>query len=596
MKIKYISHKFNYEYKIYNNIYMNIIINSIINNLKISIHNKNESDFLLEINKINILLYDINCINLENITEILLKILDLPNIFIEKNNILSELKILCNIRLYQKKLLINYDSNKNITDIIVNNLLDIQDISDAKDLFIELEFEILNLSLYKIKSDKDLVLKKNQIIDYTNSFINCIFYNLSENYRKINIPKENILINKFRHIMYELTNNDIYINYSNSIYETCKKEIIFLFNIQIVNIQISHISPIKTYPSQTKLLNELNNNYNFIIILEGIDIYYSILINNNYFLNKSDYDNYNFKFNDEINNTFSVMTYNIYKKEFNESLIEYKPTLIFTQESKKDYIIKDYNLFSSFGNGNEIVNIYNIENIHDKLSIIDKIESILTPSFKRYGIICNYNNIIIANLHLAGGRGYDSILLTNLFNQIFTFKLELLNKILEKNPDIILGDFNSVLPFTEEKNNQSIKKEYLNSQYDYFLKILKTKNQIDNLTEENIININNYNEECFNILKKNKYIYANPENKIFTNIRGNTIVDCIWYKKDKLELLSCKIINLLKDNTLSNVESDIFLSDHNPVIAEFKIKKDINISLQNKYLKYKNKYLKIKYI
>jgi hypothetical protein len=117
--------------------------------------------------------------------------------------------------------------------------------------------------------------------------------------------------------------------------------------------------------------------------------------------------------------------------------------------------------------------------------------------FPKFGIFFKYRNIKIANLHLAGGRHFDQLIqYENNFVAMLKFKLDLLTKILgddnyddyeDCKPDIILGDFNSVIPsnsfdlskiYGNSSNMEDYHKKmedyhnFLDSQYSYFAIIM----------------------------------------------------------------------------------------------------------------------------
>ena len=393
--------------------------------------------------------------------------------------------------------------------------------------------------------------------------------------------------------MSTLTGNDLY--EKNHLYSDQHiQEIAFLLNTLVIYIKPSFDGPLPTtkIKPETKLINKSNINTNKVIIIEGISNFSSILINNKFNLTKEEYNSYTFDIEKE--NEFSIMTFNVFYnncdklQEIDEKIKYPKPTLICTQEAnlEDDYKFPNYTFIGNSGDDDsrEIVAAYKLNNL-DNIDNIDKITTELNHNFKRYGILFDYKNIKIANLHLAGGRGYDQFLFKSkdLFTKILNFKLELLKKIIEKKPDIILGDFNSVLPMKDQESEDL----YLQSQYEYFKKKLQRE-----LNEEEIKKIKDINNIPYERLISSGYTYAKPENNnLFTNILGKTIVDCIWYKKEKLKLLSCNIIDILDNYT----DKKDCISDHNPVIADFEIiELDDLLIYKKKYFKYKNKYLKNK--
>jgi hypothetical protein len=169
----------------------------------------------------------------------------------------------------------------------------------------------------------------------------------------------------------------------------------------------------------------------------------------------------------------------------------------------------------------ENVNEYKfIKCISTEFSIIKDINNDNMGSYnsvkksKRSALIFGYQNLIIANIHLEGGRFVDNLLLNN-FDKLMSYKIELLYKLLnsETKPDIIVGDFNSVYHSKEDQ----ILNNFLEGQYNYFNK----KPSV--LTDDEKNNIKMWNLLPILYLKQNGYEQAIPENedKEITNGRGN---------------------------------------------------------------------------
>ena len=289
----------------------------------------------------------------------------------------------------------------------------------------------------------------------------------------------------------------------------------------------------------------------------------------------------------------SLMTFNIYSKNcnrFNEFKIpqELNINYLLTQETNnaadKQTTFNDYPNAVFSGEGSEQVAIYTKEKISDDLVTTINIEteqSLQGPVTRNGIIITTQNGIKIANLHLEGGRFVDKQLLQN-FDKIFAHKMKLLNEIIQNDPDIIAGDFNSAYHTENLKN-------YMDGQFAYFEKI-KNENTPEGVAQKTITKdekemISKWNVVPFTILKKKKYTYAIPENeKLYTNGRGKSIIDCIWYKKDKLTMTNCKIIELLKSNDVYETTQDgqiDCISDHNPVVAIFTIN-ELDLAAQAK--------------
>ena len=265
--------------------------------------------------------------------------------------------------------------------------------------------------------------------------------------------------------------------------------------------------------------------------------------------------------------TFKLMTYNVFMNAgyYEKSEIKFlkdnnvttyinnmddKPDIICTQEEpNKAFDFTDYKILEvcpTTKGTSENVAVYYKTNIEG----IKCIRCIREDN--RHAIIFEYMNITVANLHLDGGRFIDTNMTQNNFDDYLAQKLNLLNSVLRCNPDIIVGDFNSVYS-TDEKTNDL----FLDSQYTYL-------RNLNNLTRDQIIEWNN---KPYSQLKSNDYKYAIPTNQVekITNFRGNTIVDTIWHNKH----IICENTKII--DTFSN---NIAPSDHNPVITTVTIKKN----------------------
>ena len=164
-------------------------------------------------------------------------------------------------------------------------------------------------------------------------------------------------------------------------------------------------------------------------------------------------------------------------------------------------------------------------------------------------------------MHLEGGRYTDQILLTD-FETLLPIKLSLLEDIIKQEPDIILGDFNSVYC-----TDKTILNKFLEGQYSYFENVVKKAK----LTKKDKSNIKQWNLTPFIMFKKHGYTYAKPDNEttMITNGRGNSIIDFIFYKKNKISLESSNIINIINKN--DSYKDYKCISDHNPIYAKFRL-------------------------
>ena len=198
----------------------------------------------------------------------------------------------------------------------------------------------------------------------------------------------------------------------------------------------------------------------------------------------------------------------------------------------------NFNEIDVIGGGGERVAVYSEQG--NIVNILKSIES--NKIDKRYAFISESNGVKIANLHLSGGRfvddEFEKIVKKNNnekeINEFIKNRYHLLELVINENPDIILGDFNSVLSDNARLN------KFLKEQYNYFRsKQLPLKNQSINKF------IKAFNLEPYNLLKSKNYIYSKPENEesMITSIRGKSIVDTIWYRNENVELKNTNIID-----------------------------------------------------
>ena len=310
-----------------------------------------------------------------------------------------------------------------------------------------------------------------------------------------------------------------------------------------------------------------------------------------------------------VNEPIKLMTYNMYGgacSNFKTHMM-YKntPDIILTQETRKSLEIYINNLQFKLPDNNS--NFYNGEKSGSMVGIfsqngsqndiintipITSTNNINSKDYSRYGIIFEYKNIKIANLHLEGGR-YTNDLFLNNFTEFLKFKLDLINLILKSSPDIICGDFNSVIP-PNSKDFFQIIKEYDSANidltkynnYEFLTSQFATQTNITDDIKKNLVRLN---LEPYNLLSKNGYRYANPLNSVFTsqhpaqpdirinqngtdnitNGRGNTIIDCFWYNPKRVESSQTKIINIMKKTDDYESTPKKCISDHNPVYSEF---------------------------
>jgi hypothetical protein len=303
------------------------------------------------------------------------------------------------------------------------------------------------------------------------------------------------------------------------------------------------------------------------------------------------------------NETFKIASFNIYNQvnAIKNRELDKDIDLLFTQEdglpnvNLQDTNFKEIKQCIKDGNQGESIRVYqrnnlNQNNTEPKCIITDPINKFGAVS--RNAVIVNYKGLKIAGLHLEGGRYVDNNVLTDNFNKLLKYKLKLLNDVIDNGADIIVGDFNSVYSSNFQNiidsSNINISsynddlQSALNGQYEYF----KTKKS--ELNEQDKQKINGWNLEPYKVLIDKKYTFlpmeVNPKgNPLITNARGGTIIDTIWYKNDKVTPIGNAKIksNFKKNETWDNTNYPDY-SDHNPVIAKFKINTSEQKNSKNK--------------
>ena len=273
-----------------------------------------------------------------------------------------------------------------------------------------------------------------------------------------------------------------------------------------------------------------------------------------------------------------LLTFNVFAThcrdfiKFSDIINPFKPDIICSQETNKPNKHQNtksgYQLIDSAGQGSEIVGIFNNLSTGIQSKNIRQITKISTRGANigvvdRHAILFSYNGIQVANLHLEGGRYSDQTLFTQ-FSQLLTYKLELLKKVIAQQPDVVVGDFNSVY-----NSNPSILAKYLSGQYKYFqTNILR---QPQELTAEQKEMVDKWNAAPYELLHSAGYVYSRPDNEAhaITNGRGKSIIDTIWYNPRTVKSFGVHIIpNIIRKG--DDYSACKCISDHNPVFAEFR--------------------------
>ena len=290
-------------------------------------------------------------------------------------------------------------------------------------------------------------------------------------------------------------------------------------------------------------------------------------------------------------NTFQLMTYNVFENGCNmmtssDAININSPNIVCIQEDTHINPVKYTPLLKGGGN-HEKVGVYykndfnyditqhkNPVSVNDAGHKMQFQKSIGDALPIRTGILFHYKNLLIANVHLEGGRYSDQELVRRIvsddkqqnsveFDDIINKKLALLNNVIDANADIIVGDFNSVYGSFEP-----LKTQFLQGQYQYFKDLLFKGNHKPAFDEK----IKTWNLAAFELLISKDYIYSIPSNEdsAITSGLGGSIVDFIWYKKNdaRFTLTDTKIISTLYTPFNSKACHG---SDHNPVMTTITI-------------------------
>lgn len=273
-----------------------------------------------------------------------------------------------------------------------------------------------------------------------------------------------------------------------------------------------------------------------------------------------------------VSDSFTVISWNMYHAKCSniKEIVDILPysDLIATQENSSHVLP-----FSSITHGSqtEQVAMYSASDMSStiKLSSEEKrTELKLNVVPIRYAIMTTLKGITIGNIHMEGGRFTDIQLIKGDSN-LQSYKMSLLEQLIDKMPDIVVGDFNS--PYSEHPD---IQRSFEEHQLAYFTGLASPEPINLNQTERII----EWIRAPFQLLKEKGYTYASPRNySEISNHLGKSIVDGIWYKADKMVCIDSYILPL-------PYTAFFCLSDHNPVIASFKLKTEVYHDLPTTFI------------
>lgn len=188
------------------------------------------------------------------------------------------------------------------------------------------------------------------------------------------------------------------------------------------------------------------------------------------------------------------------------------------------------------------------------------------PVSIRYAAITTIKGITVANIHLEGGRFCDPYVLHDdevIRKKLVSYKIDMIEQVLAYQPDLIVGDFNSTLPY------------FYPNQFNYFSKLVKRE-----LTDKDKQCIIEWNEAPLSLLVTHGYHYVQPKKEEITSHIGRSIVDMMWYKNVKVH--DSYILPFPYES------QEDCISDHNPVIGTFYKESEIIVPIQEYHKDMKN--------
>ena len=174
-----------------------------------------------------------------------------------------------------------------------------------------------------------------------------------------------------------------------------------------------------------------------------------------------------------------------------------------------------------------------------------KIENITSNSLadKRCAVFALIEGVLIANVHLTGGR-YDD----QNYSKLGEIKRDQLQKVLAADPDIILGDFNGDLILADQLDSYSAYSSLTPSNQDEFRKYWIAGHKL--LSDTGYVRV--------------PFI---EETSVF-GVRS----DHIYYKPDRVELVNKQMVPFIARDTGKGVGKTMRYSDHDGLLVTFGIK------------------------
>ena len=276
------------------------------------------------------------------------------------------------------------------------------------------------------------------------------------------------------------------------------------------------------------------------------------------------------------NNTLHIVTFNVFEHtcqkidsdflDIDQDLDQGIDVVVFTQEdsSKERNIITDrykrIKMVHRLVSGSESLACYS------NSSDLEILPDWTSPSYKHLkgrGVLTLrwQNRLILCNLHLEGGRYSDSMLCfkDQDFEELVQQKLRPLVHAINMMADVVVGDFNSVMA-----ENPNVRTRMIENQKQYFKQVPCKGSEFPKDLDSRI---ERWNTTPHQTLMKAGYAYSAARNEAdsFTNFRGKSIVDHIYYRHKNIKVIHEKSTILDKHGIDYQNDFDCKGSDHNPV-------------------------------